>query len=76
MNISFAEKQQQYISEQVLSGDFLNASEVVRDALRLNEIYRNRLLEDLRLEIMKGWDGPASKLKVSDIIEAKTRSEE
>lgn len=40
MNISFTKKQQDYICEQVTSGDFQNASEVVRDALRLHEIYR------------------------------------
>ena len=34
MNISFTEKQEKYISSQLQSGDFQNASEVVRDALR------------------------------------------
>lgn len=72
MNISFTEKQQNYISTQVLSGDFQNASEVVRDALRLHELYRNRMLEELRSGIAKGWDGPVSTRKVKDIISAKT----
>ncbi len=64
MNISFTEKQQNYISMQLSSGDFQNASEVVRDALRLHELYRNRMLEELRSEIAKGWNGPASKRKL------------
>ncbi len=74
MNISFTEKQENYISAQLLSGDFQNASEVVRDALRLHELYRNRVLEELRSEIAKGWDGPASGRKVKDIVRAKSRN--
>jgi len=73
MNISFTDKQQDYISNQVAGGDYQNASEVVRDALRLHELYRNKVLEELRGEIAKGWDGPASKRTVKDIISAKSR---
>lgn len=71
MNISFTEKQEKYIAAQLASGDFQNASEVVRDALRLHELYRNRILEELRNEIAKGWDGPTSKRTVQDIVKAK-----
>ena len=74
MNISFTEKQENYISAQLLGGDFQNASEVVRDAIRLHELYRNRVLEELRGEIAKGWSGPASKHSVKDIIKAKTKA--
>lgn len=71
MNISFTGKQEKYIADQLESGDFQNASEVVRDALRLHELFRNRVLAELRSEIDKGWDGPASKRNVKDIIKAK-----
>lgn len=71
MNISFTDKQSKYISNQVKSGDFQNASEVVRDALRLHEIYRHRIIENLRLEIEKGWDSGVSDRSVEDIINAK-----
>lgn len=71
MNVSFTSKQEKYIADQLLSGDYQNASEVVRDALRLHELFRNRVLDDLRTEINKGWDGPTSKRSVQDIIEAK-----
>lgn len=71
MNISFTDKQEKYIANQLASGDFQNASEVVRDALRLHELFRNRVLEELRIEINKGWDGPTSKRSVSDIIKSK-----
>lgn len=72
MNVSFTEKQEKYIASQLQSGDFQNASEVVRDALRLHELFRNRVLEELRTEINKGCDGPVSKRAVSDIIKSKT----
>ncbi len=72
MNISFTDKQEEYISSQVRQGDYQNASEVVRDALRLHEVYRHKVIEDLRSEIAKGWQGPTSKRDVKDIIKAKT----
>lgn len=71
MNISFTDKQAAYIAAQIKGGDFQNASEVVRDALRLHQIYRHRIIEELRAEIAKGWDGEASPNKVQDIISAK-----
>ncbi len=74
MNISFTEKQENYIAAQLKSGDFQNASEVVRDALRLHEFYRNKVLEELRKEIDKGWDGPVSNRNLRDIINAKSES--
>ncbi len=71
MNISFTEKQQQYIAAQVGGGDYQNASEVVRDALRLHEVYRHRVIEELRAEIAKGWDGATSAMSVQDIVKLK-----
>ena len=71
MNISFTDKQAAYIAAQIKGGDFQNASEVVRDALRLHQIYRHRIIEELRAEIAKGWDGEASPNNVQDIISAK-----
>ena len=69
MNVSFTEKQERYIAAQLESGDYQNASEVVRDALRLHELYRRKVIEELRLEIDKGWDGPASQRTVKDIVD-------
>ena len=73
MNISFTNKQEKYIADQLLSGDFQNASEVVRDALRLHELFRNRVLDELRREVDKGWDGPASNRSIQDIIKVKAK---
>lgn len=75
MNISFTEKQEKYIQAQLASGDYQNASEVVRDAMRLHEAYRNKLLEELRAEISKGWDGMTSKRSVKDIVAAKRKTD-
>ncbi len=71
MNISFTKKQEKYIESQVESGDFKSASEVVRSALRLHEAYRHRVIEELRLEIEKGWSGATSKRKAADIVREK-----
>jgi antitoxin ParD1/3/4 len=72
MNISFTEKQTGYIAAQVEAGDYQNASEVVRDALRLHQVYRNKIIEDLRAEVAKGWIDNTSNKTIRDIIEAKT----
>ena len=73
MNVSFTEKQEQYIAAQLSSGDYQNASEVVREALRLHELYRNKVLDELRAKIAKGWDSPSSERNVGDIVEAKVK---
>ena len=73
MNVSFTKKQENYIAEQIESGDFQNASEVVRDALRLHEVYRHRIIQDLRNEIEKGWEGNSSSRSIKDIIKAKKK---
>ncbi len=72
MNVSFTKHQEEYIASQIASGDFQNASEVVRAALRLHQVYRHRIIEDLRKEIEKGWSGSTSKRTVQDIINSKT----
>ena len=74
MNISFTKKQEKYIASQVKSSDFQNASEVVRDTLRLHQVYRDKITEGLKAEIAKGWDGPTSKRKIKDIIEDKRKA--
>jgi antitoxin ParD1/3/4 len=71
MNVSFTQKQEQYIAAQIASGDYQNASELIRDALRLHEIYRHKVIQDLRVEISKGWDGPDSSKTVQEIIKEK-----
>ena len=74
MNVSLTEKQEKYIAAQISGGDYQNASELVRDALRLHELYRNKVLEELRAEITKGWDGPGSKRTVKEIVAAKRKA--
>jgi len=69
---SFTEKQEKYIQSLVAAGDYQNASEAVRDAVRLHQIYRDRMIEDLKREIEKGWRG-ASSMTVRDIVAEKKR---
>lgn len=70
MNVSLTDKQRKYIDEKVKSGDYMNASEVVREALRAHEI-NDQKLDNLRTEIMKGWDGSLSSKNMKDILQAK-----
>ncbi len=72
MNVSFTKKQEKYVADQVGSGDYQNASEVVRDALRLHQYYRQNVIEGLKAEIQKGWNSPLSLKSVSDILAEKT----
>lgn len=58
MNVSLTKKQEDYIANQIKSGDFQNASELVRDALRLHQVYRNKMIKDLRKEIQSGVAEP------------------
>ena len=74
MNISFTKKQEEYISKQVKSGEYQNNSEVIRDALRLHQIYRDKVIADLRAEIEKGWHGPDSSKTMQEIIASKRKT--
>jgi antitoxin ParD1/3/4 len=73
MNVSFTQKQESYIASLVSSGDYQNASEAVRDAIRIHMKYREKVIDDLRIEISKGWEGPESNRSVQDILKAKTQ---
>lgn len=55
MNVSLGKVWEDYVSHQVGSGQFNNASEVVRDALRLQQ-ERLLKLDVLRREVMHGVD--------------------
>lgn len=71
MNISFTDKQEKYIRDKVASGDYKNASEVVREAMRMHESDEEKKLALLRAEIQKGLDSGISNRKVADIIREK-----
>jgi antitoxin ParD1/3/4 len=74
MNVSFTEKQEKYIAQQLESGDYKNASEVVREALRLHELYRTQIIDELRAEMAKGWDGGTSNRTAKEIALEKVKS--
>ena len=73
MNVSFTAKQEEYIASLIRSGDYQNASEAVREALRLHQLYRDKIVDELRVEVEKGWKSPDSKKNVRDIVAAKTK---
>lgn len=73
MNISFTDKQEKYIRDKVASGDYQNASEVVREAIRMFETHQMKL-NNLKGEIQKGIDSGYSHKSVLDILnEAKQK---
>ena len=77
MNFSLGKNWEEYVSEQVQSGQFNNASEVVRDALRRQQEYLIKL-ETLKKDISQGVAsvkaGKARKVDAAEIIaKAKAR---
>lgn len=74
MNVSLTKKQEEYITNQIDTGDFQNASELVRDAIRLHQFYRERVLKELKLEIEKGWESPISSKTVQEIVEERKQA--
>jgi len=57
----------------VKSGDYLNNSELVREAIRLHQIYRERLIIDLKREIEKGLESGYSNNTINDIVKFKLK---
>ena len=51
MNVNLTPEMAQFVSEEVASGDYASASELVRDALRL--LKRDRDMEVEKLEILR-----------------------
>ena len=68
MNVSLTNKQIAYIASQIEQGDYQNASELVRDALRLHQLYRERVLRELQQEIAKAWDAEEVDGGVMDVV--------
>lgn len=71
MNVSLGKNWEKYVAEQVDGGQFNNASEVVRDALRRQQEYLIKL-ESLKRDLLKGVEsvkaGKARKVAVDEII--------
>ena len=72
MNVNLSSTFEDYIKQQLNSGLYNNASEVIRDALRLKmqqeEVYQTKL-EALKLAVADGVNsGEAIPLDINDII--------
>lgn len=78
MNVNLTPKLERFIQDKVTSGNYNNASEVVREALRLLEERdqtREAKLASLRQAIQQGIDsGPTIPLDI-EAIKRKARSE-
>ena len=73
MNVSLTKKQERYIADQISGGDYQNASELVRDALRLHQVYREKVIRDLRRDIEIGRNSGVSKRTLEDILESRIK---
>ncbi|MCE9523586.1 MAG: type II toxin-antitoxin system ParD family antitoxin [Alphaproteobacteria bacterium] len=80
MNFSLPAAMEAFVRKQVKSGRYGNASEVVREGLRLlmHEMQtRESKLQALRRDIQKGLDsGPARELDIEEIIATARRRRE
>ena len=79
VNFSLGKKLEDYVAEQIAHGPYNNASEVVRDALRLHEEHHLKL-ESLRQDIQRGMEsvkaGRISRAGAEEIIaKAKQRKQ-
>jgi antitoxin ParD1/3/4 len=73
MNVSLSPAFEAYIQKQLDEGTYNNASEIIREALRLkmqqDEIYQTRL-ESLRAAIIQGEEsGDATPFNMQDIVQ-------
>lgn len=73
MNVSLSSTFEAYIQKQLDEGTYNNASEIIREALRLkmqqDEIYQTRL-KSLRAAIVQGEEsGDAAPFDIKDIIQ-------
>ena len=73
MNVSLSPTFEAYIQKQLDEGTYNNASEIIREALRLkmqqDEIYQTRL-ESLRAAIIQGEEsGDATPFNMQDIVQ-------
>lgn len=58
MNITLTKEQEKFVKQQVKSGRYLDASDVMRDALRAMELNGMEEPPELEAAIMKGINSP------------------
>ncbi len=78
MNVNLTPYFEELIQQQITSGRYANASEVVRDALRLmeeNERKRQEKLQALRAAIEEGENSPAEPLEDVEALLQEFRQE-
>jgi len=80
MNVSLTDEMVKFVETQIAGGDYVSASEVVRDALRVLKHEREMEAEELRIlreEIQIGIDaadrGEFSELTLEDMFQAALR---
>ena len=72
IQISVPDEMREWIAAQVVSGEYADISDYIRDLVR----YDRREREALRLALIEGEQSGVSPLKVSDIIASAKRERE
>ncbi len=76
MNISLPDQMKQWVEEQVATGRYANASDVMRDVIRERQD-REAALEELYVEIQKGLDsGISTRTREELIAYARSRADD
>lgn len=78
MNISLTPQLDNYVAQKVASGDYNNASEVIREALRLlkeRDLIREAKLRDLRAAFEEGMNSGEAELLDMTEIKRKARAQ-
>lgn len=65
--ITVTEQQDFWIKDQVASGNYGNDSEYLRDLIRKDQAYKNKV-EALRVALIEGEESGVSKHKLPDIL--------
>ena len=76
MNISLPDQMKQWVEDQVATGRYANASDLMRDVIRQRQD-RDAALQELRVEIQKGLDSGISTRSRDELREyARRRADE
>ena len=67
--ITVTEQQDSWIKDQVSSGQYGNDSEYLRDLIRQDQAYKDKI-EALRLALIEGEESGVSERKLPDILQA------
>ncbi len=64
----FKSNKSKHIKKRIESANYENSTEVVKDPSRIHAQHSQKLVDELKVEIEKGWSGKDSNRSIKDII--------